>query len=137
VIDNLLREEQEILDTTDDLGRALDALIAGQIEFVVGDRHLAQVYYNEIKHLSEEDRRRLRRKQRLYLEEWAHLVSELRADLSGIDARSVVRARFSASAADRCGKTAAAAQTSTTANHMPINVAGAMSDVVVQPHPLP
>ncbi|MDT5265845.1 MAG: hypothetical protein QOI90_2471, partial [Mycobacterium sp.] len=51
MIDNLLREEQEILDTTDDLGRALDALIAGRIEFVVGDRHLAQVYYNEIKHL--------------------------------------------------------------------------------------
>jgi hypothetical protein len=58
----------------------------------VGDRHLAQVYYNEIKHLSEEDRRRLRRKQRLYLEEWVHLVSELRADLSDIDAPSVVHA---------------------------------------------
>jgi DNA phosphorothioation-dependent restriction protein DptG len=92
VVDNLLREEQEILDTTDDLGRALDALIAGQIEFVVGDRHLAQVYYNEINHLPEEDRRRLRRKQRLYLEEWVHLVSELRTDLSDIDARSVVHA---------------------------------------------
>jgi AcrR family transcriptional regulator len=92
VIDDLLRDEQEILDTTDDLGRALDALIAGQIEFVVGDRHLAQVYYNEINHLPEEDRRRLRRKQRLYLEEWVHLVSELRVDLSDTDARSVVHA---------------------------------------------
>jgi AcrR family transcriptional regulator len=92
VIDDLLRDEQQILDTTDDLGRALDALIAGQIEFVVGDRHLAQVYYNEINHLPEEDRRRLRRKQRLYLEEWVHLVNELRADLSDTDARSVVHA---------------------------------------------
>jgi AcrR family transcriptional regulator len=92
VIDDLLSDEQEILASTDDLGPALDALIAGQIEFVVGDRHLAQVYYNEINHLPVEDRRRLRRKQRLYLEEWVHLVHELRADLNDTEARSVVHA---------------------------------------------
>jgi hypothetical protein len=34
----------------------------------------------------------LRRKQRLYLEEWVHLFNELRADLSDTDARSVVHA---------------------------------------------
>ena len=92
VIDDLLREEQEILATTSDLGQALDLLIAGQVEFVVGDRQLAQVYYNEINNLPEEDRRRLRRKQRLYLEEWVHLVNELRGDVSDSDARAVVHA---------------------------------------------
>jgi AcrR family transcriptional regulator len=92
VIDDLLREEQEILATTSDLGQALDLLIAGQVEFVVGDRQLAQVYYNEINNLPEEDRRRLRRKQRLYLEEWVHLVIELRGDVSDSDARAVVHA---------------------------------------------
>ena len=92
VIDDLLREEQEILATTSDLGQALDLLIAGQVEFVVGDRQLAQVYYNEINNLPEEDRRRLRRKQRLYLEEWVHLVNELREDVSDSDARAVVHA---------------------------------------------
>jgi AcrR family transcriptional regulator len=92
VIDNLLRDEQHILDHNGELGRALDLLIAGQVEFVVGDRELAQVYYNEINNLPDEDRRRLRRKQRLYLEEWVHLVNELREDLSDTDARAVVHA---------------------------------------------
>jgi DNA phosphorothioation-dependent restriction protein DptG len=53
---------------------------------------LAQVYYHEINNLPEDDRRRLRRKQRLYLEEWVHLVNEQRADLSDTDARAVVHA---------------------------------------------
>lgn len=92
VIDGLLRDEQQILDGITDLGRALDQLIAGQVEFVVGDRELAQVYYNEINNLPDEDRRRLRRKQRLYLEEWVHLVNEQRADLTDTDARAVVHA---------------------------------------------
>lgn len=91
-IDDLLRDEQHILDTTSDLRRALDLLIAGQVDFVVGDRELAQVYYSEINNLPEEDRRRLRRKQRLYLEEWVHVVNELRPDLSDTEARTVVHA---------------------------------------------
>lgn len=96
IIDDLLRDEQEILDSGTDLSAALNQLIAGQVEFVVGDRELAQVYYNEINNLPAEDRRRLRRKQRLYLEEWVHLVSELRGDLSDADARTVVHAAVGA-----------------------------------------
>jgi AcrR family transcriptional regulator len=96
VIDELLRDEHDILESTSDLSHALDQLIAGQVEFVVGDRELAQVYYNEINNLPEVDRRTLRRKQRLYLEEWVHLVSELRADLSDADARAVVHAAIGA-----------------------------------------
>lgn len=92
VIDELLRDEQNILDTVVDLRAALDRLIAGQVEFVVGDRELARVYYNEINNLPEEDRRRLRRKQRLYLEEWVHIVDELRGDLTDAEARTVVHA---------------------------------------------
>jgi AcrR family transcriptional regulator len=96
IIDDLLRDEQEILSAGSDLPAALDRLIAGQVEFVVGDRELAQVYYHEINNLPEADRRRLRRKQRLYLEEWVHLVSELRTDLSDADARTVVHAMVGA-----------------------------------------
>jgi AcrR family transcriptional regulator len=96
VIDELLREEHEILHTTDDLARALDMLIERQVDFVVGDRELAQVYHREINNLPEQDRRRLRRKQRLYLEEWVHLVSEMRDDLTDADARTVVHAAIGA-----------------------------------------
>lgn len=96
VIDNLLNDEQDILTHNSDLGRTLSLLIAGQVEFVVDDRELAQVYYNEINNLPDEDRRRLRRKQRLYLEEWVHLVNELRDDLSDTDSRAVVHAAIGA-----------------------------------------
>jgi AcrR family transcriptional regulator len=96
IIDDLLRDEAEILASGTDLSAALDQLIAGQVEFVVGDRELAQVYYSEINNLPDDDRRRLRRKQRLYLEEWVHLISELRGDLSDADARTIVHAAVGA-----------------------------------------
>jgi AcrR family transcriptional regulator len=58
VIDELLRDEATTLDTVADLRNALDQLIAGQVQFVVGNRELAQVYYSEINNVPEEDRRR-------------------------------------------------------------------------------
>lgn len=96
IIDDLLRDERQILESATDLSAALDQLIAGQVEFVIEDRELAQVYHNEINNLPAEDRSRLRRKQRLYLEEWVHLVTELRDDLSDADARAVVHAAVGA-----------------------------------------
>ena len=96
VIDDLLSDQQRIIDREPDLGRALDQLIAGQVEFVVGDRAIARVYHNEINHLPDEDRSRLRRKQRLYLEEWVHVVRELRPDLDDAYARTLVHAAIGA-----------------------------------------
>lgn len=96
VIDGLLADEQRIVQEVTDLRAALLTLIEGQVEFVVGDRELAQVYHHEINNLPEEDRRRLRRKQRLYLEEWVHLLDELRADLGDPEARVVVHAAIGA-----------------------------------------
>jgi AcrR family transcriptional regulator len=96
IIDDLLRDEQDIIGSGADLNSALGRLIAGQVEFVVGDRELAQIYYNEINSVPAEDRRRLRRKQRLYLEEWVHLVSELRGDLPDGEARTIVHAAIGA-----------------------------------------
>lgn len=96
VIDGLLADEQRIVQEVTDLRAALLTLIEGQVEFVVGDRELAQVYHHEINNLPEEDRRRLRRKQRLYLEEWVHLLDELRADLGDTEARVVVHAAIGA-----------------------------------------
>lgn len=96
VIDGLLHDEQRIVEEVSDLSTALHRLIVDQVEFVVGDRELAQVYHNEINNLPEEDRRRLRRKQRLYLEEWVHLLNELRNDLSDSESRAVVHAAIGA-----------------------------------------
>ena len=95
-IDRLLEEERQIVQDVSDLPSALRRLIAGQVEFVVADREVAQVYHREISNLPEEDRRRLRRKQRLYVEEWVHLLNELRPDLTDTDARVIVHAAISA-----------------------------------------
>jgi AcrR family transcriptional regulator len=96
VIDALLRDAQETVLNQDDLKKALTHLIAGQVEFVVADRALAQVYHHEVNNLPPEDRRRLRRKQRLYVEEWVHLLAELRSDLTDAEARAVVHAAIAA-----------------------------------------
>ena len=92
VIDDLLREEREIERAVPDLGRALDRLVAAQVEFVVADRQVAQVYFSEIHNLPEQDRLRLRGKQRRYLEVWVHLLLGLRPELDEGEARVVVHA---------------------------------------------
>jgi AcrR family transcriptional regulator len=96
VIDGLLRDEHRIVHEVTDLRRALLTLIAGQVEFVVADRELAQVYHNEIHNLPADDRRRLRRKQRLYIEEWVHLLDEMRDEIGDTEARVVVHAAIGA-----------------------------------------
>jgi AcrR family transcriptional regulator len=97
VIDQLLSEGQQLAaDRQADPLDALTQLIDGQIGFVVDDRDVAQVYFREIANLPEADRRSLRRKQRLYLEEWVHLLSELRGDLDDTAARTVVHCAIGA-----------------------------------------
>jgi DNA phosphorothioation-dependent restriction protein DptG len=59
-------------------------------------RALKGRHHREINNLPEEDRRRLRRKQRLYVEEWIHLLNELRPDLTDADARVIVHAAIGA-----------------------------------------
>ncbi|MEU2004094.1 TetR/AcrR family transcriptional regulator [Rhodococcus sp. NPDC019627] len=95
-IDRLLEDAERTLDSGIGLEQALRELVEGQIEFVVGKREVAQVYHNEIHNLPDGDRRRLRRKQRLYIEEWVHLVDELRSDLDDGEARAVVHAAIGA-----------------------------------------
>jgi AcrR family transcriptional regulator len=95
-IDRLLENADATVNRKVDLDVALRELVDGQVDFVVGDRELAQVYHNEIHNLPETDRSRLRRKQRLYIEEWVHLLAELRVDLGDAAARSVVHAAIGA-----------------------------------------
>jgi AcrR family transcriptional regulator len=91
VIDRLLSDAQRIAsDPGAEPRDALARLIDGQIGFVVGDRDVAVVYFREIANLPEAERRGLRRKQRLYLEEWVHLLTELRPDLDDAAARALV-----------------------------------------------
>jgi AcrR family transcriptional regulator len=97
VIDSLLGEGRELAaDPLGDPRQALSRLVEGQIDFVVAARAVAQVYFREIANLPEADRRRLRRKQRLYLEQWVVLLTQLRPDLDDAAARTVVHCAIGA-----------------------------------------
>ncbi|GHH63980.1 TetR family transcriptional regulator [Streptosporangium violaceochromogenes] len=60
-----------------DAERALESLLTGQIEFALGHPSLITVHDRELGNVPEPARRRIRRLQRLYLEEWVTVLSEL------------------------------------------------------------
>ncbi len=74
----------------------LAALVAEQVAFAVNDRYLVRLYQREVHTLPEADRRRLRRQQRHYIEEWVHLVATLRPELADAQARAIVHAAIGA-----------------------------------------
>jgi AcrR family transcriptional regulator len=92
VIDGMLTSAGQIVSSAASEREALAKLVANQVEFVTADRELARVYYHEINNLPAEDQRRLRRKQRLYLEEWVHVLAELRGGLPDEEVRALVHA---------------------------------------------
>ncbi|MQA13210.1 MAG: TetR family transcriptional regulator [Pseudonocardiaceae bacterium] len=96
VMERLLRNATRLVQELPGDRSALAALISDQIVFVIDDRRLVQVYQREIHNLPDEDRRRLRRKQRHYIEEWVHVVVGLRPDLSDVEARTAVHAAIGA-----------------------------------------
>lgn len=96
IIDQLNAEQAAVLDEHGDPREMLGRLVAAQVDFVVDKRPLARVYHNEIQSLPPDDQVRLRRKQRLYLEEWVHLVREAHPGLDDAVARTLVHAAVGA-----------------------------------------
>ncbi|WP_190211431.1 TetR/AcrR family transcriptional regulator [Kitasatospora indigofera] len=80
--------------TGDDAGAqgVLDALISGHVDFALDDRDLITLHDRELLHLKEEDRRRVRRLQRGYLELWVEVVRQALPALAGPDEEPVARA---------------------------------------------
>ncbi|MEU7984327.1 TetR/AcrR family transcriptional regulator [Streptosporangium canum] len=60
-----------------DAEHALDALLTGQIEFALSHPALITVHDRELGNVPEPARRQIRRLQRLYVEEWVTVLSEL------------------------------------------------------------
>jgi AcrR family transcriptional regulator len=92
--DMLSRERAVVADTA--VAEALRQLIADQVDFVVDESEFARVYYREEAQLDDADRVRLRRKQRLYLEEWVRLLREFDRSLDEAEARVLVHATIGA-----------------------------------------
>jgi AcrR family transcriptional regulator len=69
----------------------LDGLIDLHLEFALDGEGLIAVYLGEERNLPEVDRRRARRKQRAYLQEWVDVLRELRPELDEREGHLVVQ----------------------------------------------
>jgi AcrR family transcriptional regulator len=96
VIDDLTRGAAEILSRGLEPAQTLKEFIAAHVRITLEDRMLMRVYHNEIASLPTDDNRRLRRKQRIYLEERVHILSLLRPEADDAVVRALVHAGIGA-----------------------------------------
>ncbi|MCU1604182.1 MAG: regulatory protein TetR [Modestobacter sp.] len=96
VMDRLLQTASDAAGSGRDEREVLADLVHGQVLFAVDDRALLQLYQREVHSLPDTDRRRLRRLQRHYVEEWVHVLLELRPELTDGVARASVHAAIGA-----------------------------------------
>ena len=99
VFDQVIEQQRERLDQvlaeSPDPRAALEAMIRVHVDFAVEQRENMAVWRQEFHHLPEADSSRLRRAQRLYVEEWVHVVHELRPDLNDAGVRALVHGALS------------------------------------------
>jgi AcrR family transcriptional regulator len=95
-MDRLAKGAATILASVPDGHAALSALVRDHIGVAIEERAVLAVYHREIYTLAEEDRRRLRRRQRHYVEDWVHLLAPLRRDLADGELRLTVHAAIGA-----------------------------------------
>jgi AcrR family transcriptional regulator len=74
VIDRLVAEAEEMLRASEQPEVALAWLVRGQVQFTMGERSLCQVYLQEARNLPDADLRRLKWKQRHYVDLWLDLL---------------------------------------------------------------
>jgi AcrR family transcriptional regulator len=96
VIDDLTRGSAQILARGLDPAATLAQLIEAHVRIVLEDRTLMRVYHSEIASLPADDSHRLRRKQRLYIEEWVHVLELLRPEADDAALRALVHASIGA-----------------------------------------
>lgn len=92
VADDLVRRAQTIDDDIEDPADALSAFVAHHVDFALGDRALIAVYMQEERSLPAVDRRRIRKRQRLYLEYWVQALRRLRPELEEATAIGIIHA---------------------------------------------
>ncbi|HEY3005596.1 MAG TPA: TetR/AcrR family transcriptional regulator [Kribbellaceae bacterium] len=96
VMERLLHATDRIVHEAPDDEAAMAALVRDHIDFALDERLLIQLYQRELLALPDEDRRRLIRVQRLYVEEWVHVLTGLRPGLPDSHARSLAHAAIGA-----------------------------------------
>lgn len=96
VMDRLQSGAAGIVERGLDDRSTLTLLVRDHISVAIEDRAVLAVYHREAHTLPEDERRRLRRAQRLYLEEWVHALTSLRPDLADGELRLAVHAAIGA-----------------------------------------
>jgi AcrR family transcriptional regulator len=96
VMGRLMTRAGQIIAASEDDHQCLTDLVRDHIQVALWDRTVLVVYHREAHTLPGEDRRRLRRQQRLYIEEWVHLLAPLRPDLADGELRLAVHAAIGA-----------------------------------------
>lgn len=86
----------DILAVAADDRSALSALVRDHVKVAIEEREVLAVYHREVHNLPPEARRRLRRLQRHYLEDWVHVLAPLRRDLADGELRLAVHAAIGA-----------------------------------------
>ncbi|WP_083926771.1 SACE_7040 family transcriptional regulator [Nocardiopsis valliformis] len=94
ISERLARRGRELVAGADGPETALEALLRGHIEFSLDEPDLITVHDRELGNLTDQDRRRVRRLQRGYVEEWVNVLVELRPRDSHATLRASVHAAF-------------------------------------------
>lgn len=96
VVDRLIVDAEDALRHSDGPAATLATLVRGQVRFTLSERTLCRVYLQESRSLPEPDMRRLRWKQRHYVDLWQEGVTSVRDDLSPAEAQTLVHAAIAA-----------------------------------------
>lgn len=94
ISERLLAEGGRRVVAAPDAAAALDALLDWHISFALSEPDLITVQTRELAHVPESARRQVRRLQRLYVEEWVTVASELSPLASPARLRAAVHAIF-------------------------------------------
>lgn len=92
VIDKLLADAEETIQRNGDPLSTLVELLASQVTVTIDDREIYRVYLQEAGNLPEEDGRRLRLKQREYVQLWTKALIGTRPELDYDEALVTVHA---------------------------------------------
>lgn len=92
--EDLLRGGQAVVNEPGDAEAHLRALVEFHVRFALADADVIRVHDRDLPHLSDDDRHRVRRLQREYVELWIAVLGVLHPDLSADELRVRAHAGF-------------------------------------------
>ncbi|WP_214103368.1 TetR/AcrR family transcriptional regulator [Acrocarpospora catenulata] len=95
VVDRLVTDAEATLRTVSEPRQTLAALVRAHVAFTMDERDLCQIYLRESRNLPDGDHRRLRWKQRHYLDLWHDVLCAVRPELDPAHAQVRVHAAIS------------------------------------------